>query len=79
MAGPQSGANLQVGNDLVANKLISAVQIGFVASGDEVAYNTLTVNGTYRVNGAAYVSGLVVNLGGTVIVGDNGQITSGAF
>jgi len=44
-----------------------------------VAYLTLTVNGVWRVNGAAYLQSLVVNLGGTVIVGDNGQITTGAF
>lgn len=63
----------------VQNGTISSTQTGFVASGDEVAYLTLTVNGTYRVNGAAYLQSLVVNLGGTVIVGATGQITTGAF
>lgn len=66
-------------DQLVQNGTVGSTQTGFVASGDEVAYLTLTVNGTYRVNGAAYLQSLVVNLGGTVIVGANGQITTGAF
>lgn len=66
-------------DQLVQNGTVGATQTGFVASGDEVAYLTLTVNGTYRVNGAAYLQSLVVNLGGTVIVGESGQITTGAF
>lgn len=66
-------------DQLVQNGTVGSTQTGFVASGDEVAYLTLTVNGVYRVNGAAYLQSLVVNLGGTVIVGDTGQITTGAF
>lgn len=66
-------------DQLVQNGTIGSTQTGFVASGDEVAYLTLTVNGVWRVNGAAYLQSLVVNLGGTVIVGDTGQITTGAF
>ncbi|MDA8118450.1 MAG: hypothetical protein M0Z85_00030 [Gammaproteobacteria bacterium] len=66
-------------DQLVQNGTVGSTQTGFVASGDEVAYDTLTVNGTYRVNGAAYLQSLVVNLGGTVIVGATGQITSAAF
>lgn len=79
MAGPQTGATIRAGEDLVGNRVIGSNQTGFVASGDEVAYLTLAVNGTYRVNGAAYLQSLVVNLGGTVIVGATGQITTGAF
>lgn len=66
-------------DQLVQNGTIGATQTGFVASGDEVAYLTMTVNGTYRINGELLCQSLVVNLGGTVIVGDSGQITSGAF
>ena len=66
-------------DQLVQNGTIGSTQTGFVASGDEVAYLTLTVNGTWRVNGAAYLQSLVVNLGATVIVGDTGQITSASF
>ena len=66
-------------DQLVQNGTISSTQTGFVASGDEVSYLTLTVDGTWRVNGAAYLSTLVVNLGGTVIVGDGGEITTGSF
>lgn len=64
---------------LVQNGTVGSTQTGFVASGDEAAYLTMTVNGTYRVSGELLCQSLVVNLGGTVIVGDRGQITSGAF
>lgn len=64
---------------LVQDGTIGATQTGFVSSGDEASYLTLTVNGIWRVNGAAYLGSLVVNLGGTVIVGDNGQITTGSY
>ena len=66
-------------DQLVQDATIASTQTGFVASGEEVAYGTLTVNGTWRVNGAAYLQALVVNLGGRVILGDQGQITTGAF
>jgi hypothetical protein len=66
-------------DQLVQNGIIGATQTGFVAGGNEVAYLTLTITGVWRVNGAAYLQSLVVNLGGTVIVGDGGQITTGAF
>jgi hypothetical protein len=66
-------------NQQVFNGTIASTQTGFLASGDEAAYLTLTVNGTYRVNGALYLSSLIVNLGGRVIVGPTGQITTGAF
>lgn len=66
-------------DQLVQNGTIGATQTGFVASGDEVAYLAFTVNGIWRVNGAAYLQSLIINLGGAVIVGDSGQITTGAF
>lgn len=66
-------------DQLVQDATVGAAQIGFIASGTEVAYVTATVDGIYRVNGALYCRTLVVNLGGTLIVGDSGQITSGAF
>lgn len=66
-------------DQLVQDATIASTQTGFVASGEEVAYDTLTVNGIWRVNGAAYLGTLVVNLGGTVIVGDGGQITTGSY
>lgn len=66
-------------DQLVQDGTIQGTQIGFVASGDEVSYATLTVDGTWRVNGAAYLGTLVVNLGGTVIVGDTGSITTGSY
>lgn len=66
-------------DQLVQDGTIGSNQIGFVSSGNEVAYDTLTVNGTWRVNGSAYLGGLVVNLGGAVIIGDTGQITTGSY
>ena len=66
-------------DQLVQNGTVGSTQTGFVASGEEVSYDTLTVNGIWRVNGAAYLGTLVVNLGGQIIVGDIGSITTGSF
>lgn len=51
----------------------------FLASGDETAFHLVTVNGTYRINGALYASTLTVNLGGEVINGPESNITLEAF
>jgi hypothetical protein len=66
-------------DQLVQNGTIGATQTGFVASGDEVAYLTLTVNGVWRVNGAAYLQSLVIGAGGRLIVGSGGQVITDAF
>lgn len=63
----------------VENRVVGAGQIVAIASGDEVFWNTVTVNGTLRVNGTLYASTLTVDLGGTVLVGDTGQLTTGAY
>lgn len=66
-------------DQLVQNGTIGSTQTGFVASGDEVAYDTLTINGTYRVNGAAYLNNLTLADGATLILGDGATITLEAF
>lgn len=66
-------------DQLVQNGTVGSTQTGFVASGDEVAYDTLTVNGTYRVNGAAYLNNLTLADGANLILGDGAQITLEAF
>ena len=63
----------------VANRVVGAGQLVAVASGDEVFWNAVTVNGTLRINGAVYAGSVVVNLGGLIIFGDTGQLTTGAF
>lgn len=78
MPGPQ-GANLQVDNDLVNDKVINAYQTSFIASGEEAAYDTLTVNGVYRVNGAVYLNNLTLADGANLILGDDANITLEAF
>lgn len=66
-------------DQLVQNGTIGSTQTGFVASGDEVAYLDLTVNGTWRVNGAEYLSNLTLADGANVILGDGAAITLEAF
>ncbi len=63
----------------VNNATVAAGQIRFVASGDERAYNSLTVNGYERVNGSLYVNSLTVGAGGKVVIGTGGAVTLGAF
>ncbi len=63
----------------VNNATVAAGQIRFVASGDERAYNSLTVNGYERVNGSLILNSLTVGAGGKVVVGSSGAVTLGAF
>ena len=66
-------------DQLVQNATIGSTQIGFVASGEEVAYAAVTDNGVYRVNGALYCQTITLGAGGKMILGPGGLIQTGAF
>jgi len=63
----------------VNNATIAAGQVRFIASGEEFAYQNLTVNGYEYVNGGLYCNNLTVGAGGKVVVGAGGEIVQGAF
>lgn len=63
----------------VSDLTVASGTRAFVASGDETAFHLVTVNGTYRINGAVYATTLTVNLGGEVINGPDSSITLEAF
>ncbi len=58
---------------------VPAGQLRFLASGEEFAYNNVTVNGTYRVNGSLYCNNLTIGAGGSIIIGSGGETIAGAF
>lgn len=68
-----------VASQMVGNMTVGAGTQAFLSSGDEAAFNLITVNGTYRINGSLYGTTLTVNLGGEVICGDTCAITMSAF
>jgi len=63
----------------VNNATVAAGQVRFIASGEEFAYQTLTVNGYEYVNGGLYCNNLTIGAGGKVVVGAGGEIVQGAF
>ena len=63
----------------VNNATVAAGAIRFVASGDERAYNTYTINGTMRVNGSLLTQSLSIGSGGKLILGSGATVTAGAF
>ena len=64
---------------IVSDLTVNAGETRFIASGDEVGYGALTVNGYERVNGSLYVNSLTVGAGGKVVIGTGGAVTLGAF
>lgn len=58
---------------------VPAGAVRHVGSGDDVAYQDLTINGTYRVDGVLRCGNLTVGAGGVLITGPGGEVETAAF
>lgn len=74
-----NGAGSQLGQLVVSNGTVPIGAIWDVTSGNEVAFNALTVDGTIRVDGTLLVDTLTVDAGGVTIYGPSSTVIVGAF
>lgn len=74
-----SGAGAQLGQLQVSNGTVPAAAIWDITSGDEVAFDGLTVDGTLRVDGSLLLNTLTIDAGGTTIYGPASTVLIGAF